>query len=62
MQLTYGVIGILDRMREPNAGVGPQPRGLGSDEFPLYFAAELGVSSTSRRNCVLFMIRGGGFP
>lgn len=40
MQRTYGVIGILDRMREPNAGVAPPFRGLGPDAFPLVLAGE----------------------
>ena len=56
---TYGVMGIFDRIRDPKIeGVAPSlwvaPTVLTS---PL---PAVGVSSTNRRNCVLFMFRTGG--
>ena len=54
MGLQYGVIGILDLMREPRAGVAPALCDLDSKESPLDLEF-VGVSSTSRRNWVLFI-------
>ena len=55
MGLRYGVIGILDLMREPRAEVAPPLCDFDPKEFSLDLGAA-GVSSTSRRNWVLFMI------
>lgn len=46
---------MLDRIREPNAGVKPPSRGVELTAFSLLLE-DVGVSSTSRRNWVLFMI------
>ncbi len=53
--LQYGVMGMLDLKREPRAGVAPPLCNLAPMEFSLVLEA-VGVSSTSRRNWVLFMI------
>ena len=55
MGLQHGVIGILDFTREPRAVVAPPLCKFGTTEFSLDLEA-VGVSSTSRRNWVLFMI------
>ena len=52
-------MGMLDRIRDPKAGVAPALSAVES----LVFVASLllvtaGVSSTRRRNCVLFMVQG----
>lgn len=52
--LQYGVIGILDFMREPRAGVVPPLCNFDAMGFSLDLES-VGVSSTSRRNWVLFM-------
>ena len=48
-------MGILDLMREPRAGVAPRLCNFDAMEFSLDSGA-VGVSSSSRRNWVLFMI------
>lgn len=61
---TYGVIGILDRMREPSTGPGVAPPGAPSlrpaaAAGVAAFALDdrgLGFSRTRRRNCSLFMV------
>ena len=55
--VSYGVIGILDRIREPNAGVAP-PRCEVDPTGPSLLLVAVGVSSTKRRNWVLFMVLG----
>lgn len=47
--VSYGVMGMLDRIREPRAGVVPPLESEGPTPFSLLLAA-VGVSSTSRRN------------
>ena len=59
--LRYGVIGILDLMREPRAGVAPPLCNFDPEGFSLDLGA-VGVSSTSRRNWVLFMTRSRAMP
>lgn len=54
MGLWYGVMGMLDLMREPRAGAAPPLCNIDSVEFSVILEA-VGVSSTSRRNWVLFM-------
>ena len=51
----YGVMGILDLIREPRAGIAPPLCNFDPIEFSSVLEA-VGVSSTSRRNWVLFMI------
>ena len=47
---TYGVMGILERIREPSVdGVAPSRRGVAAGPSLLDVAE--GVSSTRRRNC-----------
>ena len=56
---TYGVMGMLERMREPSVdGVAPSRRGVAAGPFLLDVAE--GVSSTRRRNCWLFIVRDAG--
>lgn len=55
---TYGVIGMLDFMRDPRAeGVAPAKPVLGEDDAP--FCSPLGdfaeLASRSFRNCSLFI-------
>lgn len=47
-------MGILERMREPRAGVVP-PRDIVPGTSPSFRVADPGVSSTRRRNWVLFI-------
>ena len=52
----YGVIGMLDRIREPRVDIAePSPRGVAGGTFPAFEGVD-GVSSTRRRNCELFII------
>lgn len=52
---------MLDRMREPNAGVAlPFRTSIGDASVVEFLAAGPGVSSTRRRNCVLFMVTSRG--
>jgi hypothetical protein len=53
--VSYGVMGMLDRNREPKAGVAPPLVVVDAKPLPLLLAA-VGVSSTNLRNCVLFMV------
>lgn len=50
-------MGILERMREPKAGVVP-PRDVVPGTSPSFRVADPGVSSTRRRNWVLFISTG----
>ena len=52
---TYGVIGMLDRIRDPSvADRAPSLRGVAP--MLSFFEAVVGVSSTRRRNCWLFIL------
>ena len=51
----YGVMGMLDLIREPRAGIAPPLCTFDPIEFSSVLEP-VGVSSTSRRNWVLFMI------
>ena len=51
----YGVMGMLDLIREPRAEIAPPLCSFDPIEFSSVLEA-VGVSSTSRRNWVLFMI------
>lgn len=51
--MAYGVMGMLERMREPSAPLGVASRADGEDAFSDVEAADL--SASSRRNCSLFM-------
>ena len=55
LKVSYGVIGMLDRIREPRAGVAP-PRCEADPTTPSLLLEAVGVSSTSRRNRVLFIV------
>lgn len=49
-------MGMLERMREPKTeGVAPGPRALDPAVVLSFLGAEVGVSSTIRRNCELFI-------
>ena len=51
----YGVMGMLDLIREPRAVIAPPLCNFDPIEFSSVLEG-VGVSSTSRRNWVLFMI------
>ncbi len=54
---TYGVMGMLERSREPRVACGaPSLRGVAARASALLFGFAVGVSKTRRRNCVLFMV------
>ena len=54
--MTYGVMGILDRIREPKVDeIAPSLRGVALGLL-LVLEVVVGVSSTSRRNCELFIL------
>jgi hypothetical protein len=60
---TYGVIGILERIREPSIapGVAPPAAALRGDELDLPPDLDVDeVSARSRRNCSLFIAAGWG--
>lgn len=53
---TYGVMGILDRIREPSELANDPLRGVGAGfPFCLFWVDIAGVSR-SRRNCELFIL------
>lgn len=57
---TYGVMGMLERSREPRVACGaPSLREVAARASALLFGFAVGVSKTRRRNCVLFMVGTG---
>ncbi len=57
---TYGVMGMLERSREPRVACGaPSLRGVAARASVLPFGFTVGVSKTRRRNWVLFMVGTG---
>lgn len=58
--MTYGVMGILDRIREPKVDeTAPSLRGV-TLGLLLVLEEVVGVSSTRRRNCELFILHVAG--